>query len=685
MENYSKKQIMPLIEKYRINPETNKVFNNIIKLFDGQTNYQIWAIKCVFEGIQSYEEIAAIKEWIDQNKNEIKNLIKGNVVSYKTVNDFDKLKKEITGLKIMSDVRDGVSMFNTRQRDMLKSFLFNGINNGFEAYGSSKLREWANILIKMRKLPKSRVENLIKTSSAVDDISFLKQHLTSSFSESYVWDKEDMLAFSAINTPKCETVYNNGDIVILRIPDFNSSKLLCGNGRTGWCITRKDSYFSNYTENKAQQYFLFNFGVREDDELAHVGFTVRKGQGIINAHSTRNFNLIGEGIKYKDQQMNINKVFSLLNVPQRIITPFDKLKRFQWNIESLLDFVEHNNTEIAISCKVGDKLILNALTSNGYDMLVEHTNCTAKFSNDCKYYIIYDLSLNYDDNKSVVVIGYKKDKYGCLSQFMMMDGYKSDLSKTSYLSDNGIETSMFLNRTNVNPSILLHKMIDEKNETEAIKLVEEDSNDLNVNYELENISPIFNVIRCKMYNLFEKIINHRSFDASTCDCFGETVLHSLIYNLLSDNSEEENKNLCKMIDIILRSKTFNFNQRDINLDTALISACDKPKTLWVVEKLVENPNVDVNVVDDIDCTALSNAIRRKNVDAIKVLARREDLIVRQRDIDLAEMAGVDLSQFFSREVLKSAKDNTIPFNTDDDEIVKTLADIFSQAFGLSKK
>ena len=45
---YNKKQMQPLIDKFQINPETNKLFAKIIEMYDNQPNYQIWAVKGVF-------------------------------------------------------------------------------------------------------------------------------------------------------------------------------------------------------------------------------------------------------------------------------------------------------------------------------------------------------------------------------------------------------------------------------------------------------------------------------------------------------------------------------------------------------------------------------------------------------------------------------------------------------------
>jgi hypothetical protein len=36
---------------------------------------------------------------------------------------------------------------------------------------------------------------------------------------------------------------------------------MCGNGRTGWCLTREERYFNQYVKEQrdATQYFVFDF------------------------------------------------------------------------------------------------------------------------------------------------------------------------------------------------------------------------------------------------------------------------------------------------------------------------------------------------------------------------------------------------------------------------------------------
>ena len=70
--NYSKKQLQPLIDKFQINPETNKLFIGIIEMFDNQPNYQVWAVKMIFNKIITIDELKMIHDWADANKTMIK-------------------------------------------------------------------------------------------------------------------------------------------------------------------------------------------------------------------------------------------------------------------------------------------------------------------------------------------------------------------------------------------------------------------------------------------------------------------------------------------------------------------------------------------------------------------------------------------------------------------------------------
>ena len=77
----------------------------------------------------------------------------------------------------------------------------------------------------------------------------------------------------------------------------------------------------------------------------------------------------------------------------------------------------------------------------------------------------------------------------------------------------------------------------------------------------------------------------------------------------SNSDRRENEAVKQMINTILDSENFDFNVQDINLDTAINIACDRKELLWIVERLASNPNVNINIVNDFNCTAFGTAFR----------------------------------------------------------------------------
>ena len=647
---YSKKQINPLVEKYQINVEKNMVFQSLITMFKDQTNYQIWAIKAVFENVCSLDEIQRIKAWAENNQTEIKNLIKGNIILYKKPEDFRMLNDEMRGLDMLKFVKDSINKFNTNQRAMLKNEILTNINNGIDALRNSRFIDWYNIFRQMSTLVHHRQEKLISTASAINDsISFLKEHIKSALAESYEWNKEDMLGFMARNASDCSVVHNEGNIVVITVPSFKSSKLMCGNGRTGWCLTREERYFNQYVKDQrdAVQYFFFDFSKPENNDLAHIGFTVQASRGITNAHSTKNNNLMGDGVSYNGKRVNIHKALEDANVPTSVYIHLKDLKQYKWDIEAFLKFVENNKHDVAISVAENNRFVVRVLSNEGLSKVIDHTLMDYRqFSvcKDTKTYILLDFNMSKDEENSLMLMHYVKDKYKFDTLSTMKNAYNVDKKKSNYLETIGITTDMFLNREAIEPTILLHKLIDECSEKEAIDLIMKEGDNFDVNFEFNSMTPIFKTINAKMFNLFKVIIDHKKFDAETSDGFGEALLQSLIYNYgVEENSD--NKSIKKMIETILDSETFNFNAVNLNLDTPVNVAAEEPHRLWILEKLLAKPSVNVNVANDFNCTALGTAIRFKNLKALELIGKRPDVVVREEDKEMAKEYGINLNDY----------------------------------------
>lgn len=451
---YSKKQINPLVEKYKINVEKNMVFQSLITMFRDQPNYQIWAIKTVFENVASLDVIQRIKSWAENNQTEIKNLTKGNIILYKKPEDFKMLEDEMRGLEMLKFVNESINKFNTNQRKMLKNEILKNINNALEALASRKFIEWFEIFRQMSTLVRHRQEKLISTSSAInDDIHFLKEHIKSALAESYDWNKEDMLGFMARNASDCSVVHNEGDIVVITVPSFKSSKLMCGNGRTGWCLTREERYFNQYVKEQrdATQYFVFDFSKKESHDLAHIGFTVQAARGITNAHSTRNNNLMGS-VNVDGKSVNIHKALQDAKIPSSVYIHLKDLKNYKWDVEAFLKFVEKNKKNIAISVAENNRFVVRVLTNDAFNGIIDHSLIDYRnysINNNTKTYVFLDFNLKKDDDKSLMVIHYSKDQYNFDTLNSVKNAYNVECKKENHLANLGITTDMYLNREKI--------------------------------------------------------------------------------------------------------------------------------------------------------------------------------------------------------------------------------------------
>lgn len=650
--NYSN-QLKPLIEKYAINTETNTLFQDVIDLFSSTPNYQVWAVKVIFNKVIGFEELKQIKKWSDENKSLIKLLSKQNIVAYSTKGNMSVLRKEIANLNAISFVKKMISMFNTEQRHMLESALDMSNINSLNANTNKNFMSWHKVFTKFSKLPNIRKKKFISLCSAYRDVDAMKEGLTKSTEETYMWNKEDFLAFVTNNIDGCEIVYNKDNIVILQVTNFAASRKLCGGGRTGWCITRESRYFEQYvTDEHRKQYFFFNFDKPESDEFAHIGFTVTDKRGITYAHSTKNQNLMGDGIKYRGKYMNIYSALSKFNVNLSEFITLKNLSNYSWNIDDLLKKVK-NNGEIEVVYNKNNRVIIKTRSSNVVDFLIGHT----MIDSDKRYiqsnniaYVLLDFNLNYSDSNAIVLMKYCVDDYKIEKLYNLYNIFGCVLTKAEYFASIGLQDNDFTNYDNVNPSILLHKYIDEGDENGAINLISEKKDKIDVNYELNGRFPIYSAVYNGMDNLFREIINNKNFDISIEDGFGENLLTSLLYAYNGSTDENIKERIGNLIKFVIESDKIDLNARNINLDTPVNITAEFVDELWILDILLANDKVDVNVKNDVNRTALTNAIFRNNTEAIKKLLQRSDIVVREEDFNLANANNIDLKSMLKNRV-----------------------------------
>lgn len=649
---YNKKQMQPLIDKFQINPETNKLFAKIIEMYDNQPNYQIWAVKGVFSKTFDFETLAKIHDWSVINQTMIKSLEKKNIVSYSTKAAITQLLHEMTALDNVAIIKDIISHFNTDQRKMLTEAILPRELNGLEAYQDTNVKTWGSIFAKFDRLPSSRKNNFYTKASGIRDTTELQGLIKDALEATYTWNKEDLLAYIENNTKDVEVVFNQGPYVIIRVPNFEMSKKLCGGGRTQWCLTMEKDHWNSYVGRSADrdQYFLFDFNRRETDPFAHIGFTIQKGYGIVEAQSCDNKPMTGD-LSNGRETLNINTALAAVGAKMSTFIHLDKKAEFKWAVESMLEFVKKNPGLYAVAYEKDNRYVMNCLSNDGVRKLAGHTMVRLNdfpVDNNNKIYVILDMNLPVNDDKAVIVMRYVKDQYGDVSLRSSRDLFNADLSNGKYLNEIGLSPNDFLNREAIDPSVMLHKLIDEHDEVGAIKLIEENMEKIDVNYEFNMRIPVFSALNANMFKLFAKMVSHPKFDSTVEDGFGETLLQSILYMYSADevtSTSEDEKSLADMINVIMSNDNFDFNARDLSGDTALTIVCDNEKMKWIAKKLIANPKVDVNQSNEFMSTPLTVCLNAKNLETLRELGKRPDLQIREEDRQLAKNLGIDLNEY----------------------------------------
>ena len=648
---YSKKQLQPLFQKYQIDPLTNKLFQTIVEMFDEQPNYQLWAVKEIFSKALKFDDLVTIHDWAKNNQSEIKLLEKQNIVQYKSSADFQKLLREIEGLGYLRVIKSTISTFNSDQRKILFSNIIgDGSITPYNAYCSSAIRTWATKFKGYNKMPLSKREKFITTVSSMRTFDELKVAIERCLDASYEWNKEDMLAYAENNCANgYDVVFNKGNQVILNIRNFATSSKLCGQGRTCWCITKNDSYFRDYVlRDKRAQYFYFDFSRKESDCFAHIGFTVELGQGVIYAQTCNNKDM-RSGYVQGSEKLSIYDIFKKIGVDVSYFMKLNRKPSYKWALEAVLDICVTHSDCYSIAYNKENILIVNVKKPSNVTNLIGHTFIrNLDNSSSTKSYLMFDFSKNYDNSKAIVALTYSKDPYGSLSPSRIIDVFNTDITREKYVESLGIKESDYFSNNEIEPSVLLHKYIDQDNEKAALELLEKEGANIDINYVFQSRVPVYSAIAHNMSKVFAKIVNTKGFNSSVKDGFGETILGSLLYLYASGELEitkEEEKELEDLMKPLIASKYINLNDQNINEDTVINIACEYPKAVWVVKLLASNSNVNVNVVNDINYTCLGNALRKGNLEALKIIGQRPDLKVRDIDRKEAKKQGIDLNDY----------------------------------------
>jgi len=627
---YSKNQLQPIIKNFGIDVENDTNFKEIIGLFPGQTPYHIWALNLFYNKIASIEIIRAIRMFSIKYKTMINKFELQNIVRYKTKEQIKQLLLEMTGAKAINDVKNCIERFNTAQRGLLKDYMFGKGNTDITPLEASKdeFLKKASLFRKFDNLHIVNRNNVISLLSACYDINSIIKGMKEALKTSYSWNREDLLDFIK-RDKRCKdvkVVYDNNGIVVLEIPTFEASRALCYT-RTQWCLTREESHFNNYANSsrRSKQYFYFDFNKDERSEVAHVGFTI-EGTKIIYAHSTSNANLVTNGVEAsingKSGIMKIEDILDAAHVGMEYFYHLNGLTNYNWNFDSARKFAkEQREMKVVYENKHNGIIIVKASSPSAFNLLCSNTliNYNNLFNDSVEVYCVLDTTKDINNANCMVTVVLTKDMFGSCTILKILNAYEQNMEQKEFFDTFNLTMEDICDIKALKKEIMLHKYIYEKNETEAVNLLND--NDFDVNYKFNEMSPIFVASNNKMYKTIFALLNHPRFDFNTRDAIDEPLLQRFIYDYRRFTMVGgEQTDFANIIKSLINNPNYDCNTVNCNLDSPLMVAAENNITNWIVKLLLAKDGINVNLVNDVNRTALGNAMFFKNEEAVKMLA-----------------------------------------------------------------
>lgn len=661
---YSKKRIGPIVEKYDIDTNS-EFFINIIEMFSDSIDYQVWALKMFYGNCYGSEGISclkSVKDFIDKKPHLIKHLGLGNILRYHE-NDLSTLLAEIKYCGRFFEIKKFIDLLNTDQRNLAYSDILCCQRGEWPSDLNRLFDEFTDFFAAIERISlftEDKKMNIITLASAIREKDELISFISKSSRDSYEWKKESLLNFIAETNSDCEVVFNSGDIVVVEVKGYRTCDLLCGGGRTSWCITRNERFYDNYvtTRKGNKQYLVFNFGVEEFCDLAHVGFTVTSYGEISHAHTTSNVSVVGSAT-IDGKKTDINKILSDFGIKEdvylKIGTPC-----YEWSMVGFLSYLEENGIKPKIAWENGSAICIETSTSEGLRDLVGFAlvNYERLFNDHCsnKNYVLLNFNVDYSDTEAITIAKYSVDEWGASSMKDSYNGYNKRVLWRDTLKNIGITEKDIIGTFNIDSTKLLHKYIMDKNEDEAVSVINNSDESLDINFEHDFQKPIFRAIDNRELEVFKAIVGHKNFDTRCVDVFECPVLTALVEEFVEYDERFDSKQeldfIKEAITFAIRSGKFDVNQGDCNGDTPLHIAASSTEAQWIIEELINN-GADVTLKNtDLSLTPAGMAERATCSENVKFFKKYEkgekQVSVKEYEASASSCASKELIDILSK-------------------------------------
>lgn len=305
-------------------------------LIGNSPNLYVWALTNFFKNNVTLYTIEHIINFNNKYNQLVKKLSKGTITAYNSRDKVNTLINEIVQLRSIKRANDSINSFNTTQKKLLKSIDLNEHN--------------VHILNRFGRLSGVKRRNFIRKMSTIENIDDIMHQMSLLSNVHFEWNRESLLDFiQNSENIKCDIVLDENNIVLVKVYTYDTIKLLAKT--TNWCISKNKRYWNDYVEYRqhSTQFVMFDFNKPEDHELSIIGFTSMKNNGITNAHSYSNADLMGRGTNGRMTQLssflvsNRNNIYSIIKgnkIPLGKIMDEKKIK-YEWNYRSFLSFLNY--------------------------------------------------------------------------------------------------------------------------------------------------------------------------------------------------------------------------------------------------------------------------------------------------------------------------------------------------------
>ena len=616
------KKISSILNIYDINQNNVYVFLSYA-LCQDSINYFIWILKCLINGAP-VRMIFSIMMWVEKNSHMINQVSKGTITAY-NVSELFKLMTELDAIRSNKRVKNSIMEFNTSQKKILKE--------------NCKTKEDLDCLNKFGRLSESKRLNFIKKMSTIDDYNEIMHQMGNLCEVHFKWNKESFLEYiSNSSHVKADIVVDKGNFLILKINDYDTIKRLTKS--TNWCITKNKMYWNNYVGSigsNHQQYVIFDFNLKEDDEYSIVGFTVKDGM-IFAAHSFTNQDINFFSEKKFNSFISSNARYGIYELFEKngISTDFfsENLKfHFKWEKEALLNeitkddfaYVVYNKNNLVGIIFNNDKNISNYFP---------YSNNNRKINNLSSHKILsfYDFSKNVSDRNCLISFVIDENEFAGTefsSRTMNASLMEVSISLSEYLYSNDIPFDIIKRKENflsIFKAILgsfninvINKLLKNKNFVNVLKKNKKENVFIssNISHGITNLCT-FDVINV----FYENGIKISELVTSN-------MLHNLIYHILQyinnktrvapfEPSEDIiNSFACgeiKNVDLICNIGWF------LSLKKIIIEEKNDSINEWILTNIRSFNSINKPLVDeiirlaiensDLSCSKIESAIRR---------------------------------------------------------------------------